>query len=883
MKPTLSLISPLVVAAAASLLPGCGEGVATELASDEESELLTDTSFVAESDARVEAAHPDQAYGGSTRLYVDGSPLESSYLRFTVAGVSGAIQRAVLRLYVSNATVDGPKVFRTTNDWSESLVTWNTRPAPEGVALDDKGAVSSGAWVDFDVTAAVSGNGTFSFVLVATSGDGMDTHSREGSRKPRLVVTVDSPDAGVVARDAGTPPTDAGVPADGGAAPDAGVPADSGVPADGGTPGDSGVTLDAGSSQDGGALPDSLPFPIRATFYYPWFPETWGGTPNPFTHFNPSAGFYRSDNVNVIRSHIQSMQYGKAQAALSSWWGQGHYTDARLGLLLQTAQGTGFRFGIYHEQESTGDPSVAQLNSDLTYIKSRYGSDPAFLRVNGKFVVFAFADAADGCAMVDRWKQANTVGAYVVLKVFPGYATCASQPDAWHQYGPASATHSFPGQSFTISPGFWLATEASPRLARDLVRWKQNIRDMIASKAPWQLVTTFNEWGEGTATESANEWATPSGQGAYLDALHDDGAASCSPTTCAALGKNCGSLVDPCTGTTLNCGGCTAPETCGGGGVANVCGGGTIDAGTQPPPAGSFIFAAAGDIGANARTDSALRAVATSGASFFLALGDMSYDEVVPESSFCDWVKARLGPTYPFQVVGGNHEEDSRVDGFIMNFAACLPDRMGSVGLYARESYFDYQGLVRFISIAADLVIEGQAYDYLPGNAHYDWLVQAIDGARLANIPWVVVTMHKVCLTTGTKSCEVGSGLMNLLISKRVDLVLEGHDHNYQRSKQLSCAAPNSYVASCVSDDGTDGIYPKGAGTVFVIAGAVGRGFYAVNSADTEAGYFTKTMAGETPEAGRGFVRYTVTGNRIDAELIPTGGSTTGDRFSIVK
>ena len=33
-------------------------------------------------------------------------------------------------------------------------------------------------------------------------------------------------------------------------------------------------------------------------------------------------------------------------------------------------------------------------------------------------------------------------------------------------------------------------------------------------------MTTFNEWGEGTAVESATEWQTASGQGAYLDVLH---------------------------------------------------------------------------------------------------------------------------------------------------------------------------------------------------------------------------------------------------------------------------------------------------------------------------------------------------------------------------
>jgi len=48
--------------------------------------------------------------------------------------------------------------------------------------------------------------------------------------------------------------------------------------------------------------------------------------------------------------------------------------------------------------------------------------------------------------------------------------------------------------------------------------------------------------------------------------------AACTPTTCAAQGKNCGTITDGCGGT-LGCGTCTAPQTCGGGGGANVCGG----------------------------------------------------------------------------------------------------------------------------------------------------------------------------------------------------------------------------------------------------------------------------------------------------------------------
>src|SRR5262245_45075552 len=45
----------------------------------------------------------------------------------------------------------------------------------------------------------------------------------------------------------------------------------------------------------------------------------------------------------------------------------------------------------------------------------------------------------------------------------------------------------------------------------------------------------------------------------------------CTPTTCAAVGANCGMIADGCGGA-LDCGTCTLPETCGGGGTPNVCG-----------------------------------------------------------------------------------------------------------------------------------------------------------------------------------------------------------------------------------------------------------------------------------------------------------------------
>jgi hypothetical protein len=233
--------------------------------------------------------------------------------------------------------------------------------------------------------------------------------------------------------------------------------------------------------------------------------------------------YYDSGDLTLIKKHIAAMQYGHIQAGIASWWGQGQHTDTRIPKLLQATSGTDFRWSLYYENESTGDPSVAQIKSDLTYIRDHYGKDPSFLRINGKFVVFVYSSTADGCGMADRWKQANTLGAYVVLKVFPGFSACSSQPEGWHQYDPAVPSDYQANMSYTISPGFWLKGN-NVRLGRSMAQWTADVRKMVAAtQVKFQLITTFNEWGEGTSVESAQEWASQSGFGQYLDALHNLG------------------------------------------------------------------------------------------------------------------------------------------------------------------------------------------------------------------------------------------------------------------------------------------------------------------------------------------------------------------------
>src|SRR5688572_2316975 len=68
----------------------------------------------------------------------------------------------------------------------------------------------------------------------------------------------------------------------------------------------------------------------------------------------------------------------------------------------------------------------------------------------------------------------------------------------------------------------------------------------------------------------------------------------------------------------------------------------------------SFKIAASGDFGVNNNTSATLTAIKNGNLSFTVALGDLSYGQLTPETAWCDYVKSILGSTYPFELVGGN-------------------------------------------------------------------------------------------------------------------------------------------------------------------------------------------------------------------------------------
>ena len=311
---------------------------------------------------------------------------------------------------------------------------------------------------------------------------------------------------------------------------------------------------------------------------------------------------------------------------------------------------------------------------------------------------------------------------------------------------------------------------------------------------------------------------------------------------------------------------------------------------TKADASTSFSFTVGGDIGGNRSTSSTLDLIAQSGSNFHLAIGDLSYSEITPESAWCSYVQSRVGSTFPFELISGNHEDGGEAqDGLIDNFVQCLPDRLGAVGTYGKEYYFDYPAsspIARFIMISPDLTFtNGGLYSYAAGTDHYNWVASTIDNARAAGIKWVIVGMHKVCISIGMIPCDIGNDLFNLLVSKKVDLILQGHDHDYQRSKQLAlngttCTAiqAETYNSNCVVNDGSTGSYTQGLGPVVDIVGTIGEGLHTISTSDGDAGYFAKWM-GNNINPTNGLTKFTVSSNQLTVSANFTG-STVPNNFT---
>ncbi len=341
----------------------------------------------------------------------------------------------------------------------------------------------------------------------------------------------------------------------------------------------------------------------------------------------------------------------------------------------------------------------------------------------------------------------------------------------------------------------------------------------------------------------------------------------------------------------------------------------------------AFSFGTGGDHGNHPDSQGVFEAAGQSGISFFQTNGDMSYLDSptnninTATAEWCSMVNTKLG-SIPFLALSGNHEEPGHggtdgddIDEIIAS--GCLPKpasmnvvesplTTGSAGTtptnYGREYYYDYPSvnpIARFIAVSADIdTYVGGNYDYSVGSAHYNWVQARIQEAKASGM-WVIVVNHTPIMNTGGShggtNYSTVTPLFNLAIDEKVDLFLSGHEHNYQRSKQIggtSCNYTfNTYSANCIADANAN-TYTAGNGTIAVITGSTGGNYntgdglmIAINTSDPDYQYFATTMGRGSANETRGFSKFDVTETSITGHFVAGVGQTGGftDTFTITR
>ena len=293
---------------------------------------------------------------------------------------------------------------------------------------------------------------------------------------------------------------------------------------------------------------------------------------------------------------------------------------------------------------------------------------------------------------------------------------------------------------------------------------------------------------------------------------------------------------------------------------------------SSPAPAPATTLAFTADTGLASTGKAVLAKIGATNPDATTILGDLGY---APNSAgaFCEQTNARItGPGA--LVLAGNHEEMGSEDGYIDQFAECLPAEVPITGTYAREYFFD-RGNVRTILVSPDIEFIGPDSRYGPGDAGRTFLVNAIRDAKAKGM-WTIVGMHHPCFTLGMHGCgDTTSAVSNIALAEGVDLVFSGHEHNYMRTHPLAGSVESPRVVD------TDGDITAGAGTVFTV---VGNGGHNPRTVGAKTPLWAVANGTNSPGGfAFGFGEVTVAGDVLTYRHVSAGGAPLADTFTITR
>ena len=231
----------------------------------------------------------------------------------------------------------------------------------------------------------------------------------------------------------------------------------------------------------------------------------------------------------------------------------------------------------------------------------------------------------------------------------------------------------------------------------------------------------------------------------------------------------------------------------------------------------NFNFGAAGDWGCNSNTGKTVTKIKGKSPERVLALGDNSY--VSTATCWLDKISDIKGKT---RITIGNHEDEPS-EGF--------SKYMSAFGLSKTYYSFNYNNV-------HVLVMDSDHSSYSSGSSQYNFVINDLKSAsQNSNIKWIIVYLHKQMYTSpntcSSSSCSnTGSdakNLRNIYHAKfdqyGVDIVINGHLHNYQRTFPIKYDSGSPSSPTRTSSSTTN--YNNPTGEIFVIVGTGGINFHA--------------------------------------------------------
>jgi predicted phosphodiesterase len=225
----------------------------------------------------------------------------------------------------------------------------------------------------------------------------------------------------------------------------------------------------------------------------------------------------------------------------------------------------------------------------------------------------------------------------------------------------------------------------------------------------------------------------------------------------------------------------------------------------------NFNFAVAGDFGCSENTMSTVANMQRHEPEIVLTLGDLSY-----HSTADCWFNTMSPLKGKLMITLGHHDtEDGR---------AKMNQYLESFGLEKPYYSYDYNN-VHFLIMSAKSV-------FYKGSDQYNFILKDLEKAsKNENIDWIIVSSYGPAYSSPSKHPafkELREVYHPIFEKYGVDLVLSGHNHNYQRTYPLAYNTADSEEPS-VRSTATSHYDGQKGGIVFAIVGTGGVNLYSFN------------------------------------------------------